>query len=664
MIHRRRHRTFSHVLLIFAISFRGGSIHSALVTAFQIPLVANTRSTSDRLHAAEGTTAASSTAAILIRKSLRRNNGIARLSPLYYDNSNDNDHNDNNNNYDDAALADGNNYDDNDNDNDNDDDEEFTRAVESNNLQNIINYLQTPPSPPSTKTRSQSLTTTQLRAIFDAIETATAETDENTVNKRVLQDQTILQASSAVEFRSLDRVRAQMTKLYGILREEGVLTVFGAVARPPPPAAADAATITRSNAERKPFETNNGNAVYDGTAASTTNGASQPPPPPPPIIYPTAGSKLITPTLLEQITDLAMSNLTPRATNSFLYGGIALALAEGLLSLSLHVNFNLLVASTLLLALADQLLVSGAVFETLLRMTLPELKTRITKHEAGHFLMAYLLGCPVEGVVLSTWAAMNDGRFGGRSGIGSAISAGTSYYDLDLSEQIAGKLPLTRESIDRYSVIVMGGIAAEAVEYGEADGGAGDEEALVRFLRSLNPRGGRAVREWSPELIRNQARWGVMQAVLLLREYRVCYEALVDALERGGDLGRCVVAIEEAAEREGLGWLGRSKGVVLEEGEFGRWVEMEEWERERERKMKTTMDMEGPGFDGYYDGGVVGGAVTSNANGGGGTNGVPTYGKDPITSTEEFLQQYREAMEKKLRTIDEELQELDNKNKR
>lgn len=272
---------------------------------------------------------------------------------------------------------------------------------------------------------------------------------------------------------------------------------------------------------------------------------------------------------------------------------------------------------------------------------------------------------------------MRDGRFGGRSssfGAG-AVSAGTSYYDLDLSEQIAGKLPLTRESIDRYSIIVMGGIAAEALEYGEADGGAGDEEALVRFLRSLNPRGGRAVRNWSAELIRNQARWGVLQAVLLLREYRVCYEALVDALERGGDLGRCVVAIEEAAEKEGLGWLGRSAGVVVEEGEFGKWVEMEEWEKEMEKKSaKLEMTGDGSGSNGLFNGGdgagmlassgMVENGVTSITNESGDTNGVPTYGKDPITSTEEFLQQYREMMEKKLQRIDEELQELDSKNKR
>lgn len=473
-------------------------------------------------------------------------------------------------------------------------DNELNQKLQSNNLQQVITYLKS--NTPFTK----SLNSNQLKSIFEAIEIATVQSDENTVNKRSIEDATI---SSAVEFRALDKARADMSQLYQLLREEGRLQVFGAIGRLPPK-------------------------------------SLQLIVPPSGPIYPTSGSKIITPTLLETVTSMEMSSLTPQPTNFLLYGGAILASLEAIVSLVSGINFNFLVVTTLLLALADQILVSGAVFETALRIFRPEMTTRITKHEAGHFLCAYLLGCPVEGVVLSTWAALQDGRFAGRAG--SAVSAGTSYYDIDLSEQIAGLKPLTRDSIDRYSIIVMGGIAAEAMEYGGADGGAGDEEALVRFLRSLNPRSTNAVAAWTPELIRNQARWGATQAVLLMKEYKPCYDALVDALERGGDLGQCIVAIEEAAEKNGLGWLRHSSGAILEEGDYGKWVPYSESD--------GTMELNGS---------IDESSSAPLANGG--TNGVPTLGEDPITEAEEFLKMYKENLTQKLETIDKQLNELDNK---
>eukprot|EP00559_Dactyliosolen_fragilissimus_P004861 CAMPEP_0184866684 /NCGR_PEP_ID=MMETSP0580-20130426/23245_1 /TAXON_ID=1118495 /ORGANISM="Dactyliosolen fragilissimus" /LENGTH=330 /DNA_ID=CAMNT_0027366491 /DNA_START=370 /DNA_END=1359 /DNA_ORIENTATION=- len=322
--------------------------------------------------------------------------------------------------------------------------------------------------------------------------------------------------TTAREYPLASKARMEMTKMYNALKEKGHLRVFG--------------------------------------AASHGN-------------LPAQGSKVVTPTLLEAITELSMTSLTPQPTNTLLVSGIALAIAEGILSVTLNINLNFLFIFTLFCAFMDKLLINGALFETAVRILLPEQGRKILRHEAGHFLCAYLLGCPVEGIVLSSWAALQDSRFGGRR---TSVSAGTSFFDEELSEQINGRKPLSRASIDRYSIIVMGGIAAESLNFGRADGGAGDEMALVRFLSNLNPESGGAM-SWNMDSIQNQARWGVMQAILLLREYEDCFEALVDALERGGNLGELIYAIESTAKSKGLSVLREPVGFIMDQGLYGEW---------------------------------------------------------------------------------------------
>lgn len=117
----------------------------------------------------------------------------------------------------------------------------------------------------------------------------------------------------------------------------------------------------------------------------------------------------------------------------------------------------------------------------------------------------------------------------------------------------------------------MGGIAAEALNFGRADGGYGDELALVTFLTNLNPKGGGA-QTWNIGSIKNQARWGALQAILLLTEYKPCYDALVDALERGGDLGECILAIESSAKDNDLGPVQKPLGYIADQGVYGEWV--------------------------------------------------------------------------------------------
>jgi|AntRauTorckE5430_2_1112549.scaffolds.fasta_scaffold01158_1 hypothetical protein len=423
------------------------------------------------------------------------------------------------------------------------------------------------------KKQSITLKKESFLEVFNAIEERTKDAEENHINKRTAEEESI--NLGANEYPPTSPARMEMTEMYSALKATNNVKAFG--------------------------------AAGEG-------------------VYPALGTKNVTPILLEKITGLTMTSLTPKPTNTLLLAGAALAGLEGVLSITTGIDLNFLIAFTLFLGFLDKLLVNGAVFETATRIGMPEYTKKIVKHEAGHFLCAYLLGCPVEGCVLSTWAALNDARFGGRA---TTVNAGTSFFDPALSDEINGRRPLTRASIDRYSIIVMAGIAAEALNFGVADGGAGDEMALVRFLSNLNPRGGGAT-SWNNDAIKNQARWGAVQAVLLLREYKDCYDALVDALERGGELGECVYAIENAIKENGLPTIAeRPLGYIVDQGLYGEWM--------------TDVP------------------VSSETSEQTHSSGVDTVGSEGIPSIEEevvSLEELKKRMQRKLEDIDSQLDNL------
>lgn len=347
------------------------------------------------------------------------------------------------------------------------------------------------------------LTRDRWNSIFDTIEEVTSDAEQINMNKRMEEEMPLLSKS-----------RRDMTDMYNTLNDQGHLKLFG--------------SITKEN-------------------------------------MPANGSHTVQPTMLEKISSVTMDQLTPKQSNTMLFAGFVLATIEATISGVYGIDLNFLFFATIVAAFGDRIVLNGAITETALKTISPKTQPKITRHEAGHFLCAYLLGCPVEGYVLSAWAALKDPRFGNR-----AVSAGTSFFDPVLSAQIEST-KITRSSIDRYSVIVMAGIAAEALNFGQADGGAGDEAALITFLANLNgaPSANPA---WNDITIRNQARWGALQAVLMLKEYKECYDALVDALERGGTLGDCIYAIENAGREHNKLPLQKPLGYILEKETDEEWV--------------------------------------------------------------------------------------------
>jgi hypothetical protein len=71
---------------------------------------------------------------------------------------------------------------------------------------------------------------------------------------------------------------------------------------------------------------------------------------------------------------------------------------------------------TLGLLLADQIGLKGSIAESVYQRLFPDYKRKIIAHEAGHFLVAYLLGLPLRGCIVNAWDARKLGDIKGQAG--------------------------------------------------------------------------------------------------------------------------------------------------------------------------------------------------------------------------------------------------------
>lgn len=248
------------------------------------------------------------------------------------------------------------------------------------------------------------------------------------------------------------------------------------------------------------------------------------------------GHRNVTPSVLKASTGLEVSKLSPKkwgvsgsstfALVGFL-GGVSLLLNNGI-----DIRPNL--AAVLGLSIIDSIFLGGTCLAQISSYWPPH-RRRILVHEAGHLLTAYLMGCPIRGVILDPIVAMQMGIQG---------QAGTQFWDENLANELSGGR-LSGAAFDRYCMVLFAGIAAEALVYGEAEGGENDENLFRNISVSLEP-------PLSTAEMSNQARWSVMQSYNLLKWHKSGHRAAVEALESGASLSVVIRRIEEALLGNGV----------------------------------------------------------------------------------------------------------------
>lgn len=156
-----------------------------------------------------------------------------------------------------------------------------------------------------------------------------------------------------------------------------------------------------------------------------------------------------------------------------------------------------------------------------------EHRQRVLHHEAGHFLVAYLLGIPVTGYALTAWEARQQG---------SQAAGGVRFDDQQIQAQIEEGV-VSSDMVERYCQVWMAGGAAEQLAFGDVEGGIDDVAKVRGLLNEL---------KYSPQMLEQKERWAAFQARQILERNREAYEALKSAMAERKNVEGCVAAIVEA----------------------------------------------------------------------------------------------------------------------
>ena len=156
----------------------------------------------------------------------------------------------------------------------------------------------------------------------------------------------------------------------------------------------------------------------------------------------------------------------------------------------------------------------------------PEYRKRVLYHEAGHFLVAHLLGIPVVGYTLSAWEAWQQKQPG---------QGGVTFDDQQLASQLE-QGTISAQILDRYCTLWMAGITAETLVFQNAEGGSDDKSKLKEVLINLG---------FSISACKQKQRLACLQAKTLMQENWLAYQALVSAMTQRKSVAECIRAIEQ-----------------------------------------------------------------------------------------------------------------------
>lgn len=229
--------------------------------------------------------------------------------------------------------------------------------------------------------------------------------------------------------------------------------------------------------------------------------------------------------------DITLGSIERNLQLAAVSGGFAAWLAFGFSQLQmLYLTLGLLFLWTLDLVSFDGG-VRNLVLDTIGHNLSQKYHNRVIQHEAGHFLIAYLLGILPKGYTLSSLEAlMKEGSLN--------VQAGTSFVDFEFLDEIDGG-KVSAKMLNRFSCIALAGVAAEYLLFGYSEGGLGDIDKLDKLFKSLG---------FTQKKADSQVRWAVLNTILILRRHERARSQLAETMSSGKSVGSCIDIIERSID--------------------------------------------------------------------------------------------------------------------
>jgi hypothetical protein len=226
----------------------------------------------------------------------------------------------------------------------------------------------------------------------------------------------------------------------------------------------------------------------------------------------------------------------------------------------------------------------------------PAYRTRMIHHEAGHFLIGHLLGLPVAGYTTNAvknavefypLSDKNRGRdrasllgfdkpkesrqeepvvmvpedvpFFSTQGLGgllleeqSVFRNAKNYTDNPFLKLASINEPTNswpfrgfdHRTVDQLAAVSVGGVCAEILAFGNAEGGIADLGQLRQIFGSADPK-------FTDREQENMIRFALGYTMSQLRRHLGALDALVSVMERDGSVAECVLAIESCENASG-----------------------------------------------------------------------------------------------------------------